>query len=162
MTTYKIVRMYRDDRMPSGVVKRGLTLEQAQEWCRRDDTHGEGWFDGYDVDHLSEPVPAGMVRVDTLSWRYSKPQVWHDSWRKADRICRFMGACTVCNRRTYAFDDGENDPRGALGDHAASPLIAEEYERTGPDIPLCFNCANEYDNYSYAMRVADRRWDPQA
>lgn len=23
------------------------TLEEAQEHCERDDTHGDGWFDGY-------------------------------------------------------------------------------------------------------------------
>jgi hypothetical protein len=28
-------------------VKRGLTLEEAQEHCQRDDTRGDGWFDGY-------------------------------------------------------------------------------------------------------------------
>lgn len=25
----------------------GLTLEEAQEHCQRDDTRGDGWFDGY-------------------------------------------------------------------------------------------------------------------
>lgn len=55
MTTYKIVRFYRDDQ-PSQVIVRGLTLEQAQAHCQRDDTHGYGadgivaWFDGYDID----------------------------------------------------------------------------------------------------------------
>lgn len=51
---YKIVRYYapgsgREKR----VIKRGLTLEQAQAWCKREDTHEKGprgtvkWFDGY-------------------------------------------------------------------------------------------------------------------
>jgi hypothetical protein len=43
--TYKIVRHYKDK--PSHIVHTGFTLEQAQEWCKREDTHGEGWFDGY-------------------------------------------------------------------------------------------------------------------
>ena len=48
MTTYMVIRFRRDgDRE---VLVRGLTLEQAQEHCRREDTHGEGWFDGYDED----------------------------------------------------------------------------------------------------------------
>jgi hypothetical protein len=44
-TTYEIVRF----RFMQGgeVIQTGLTLEEAQEWCERDDTHGEGWFDGY-------------------------------------------------------------------------------------------------------------------
>jgi hypothetical protein len=43
--TYKIVRfrLHADKE----VVVRGLTLEQAQAHCNRDDTQGEGWFDGY-------------------------------------------------------------------------------------------------------------------
>ena len=44
--TYKIVRF----RFKGGneVIATGLTLEEAQEHCSREDTHGDGWFDGYD------------------------------------------------------------------------------------------------------------------
>jgi hypothetical protein len=48
---YKIVRFYRDD-TPAEVKATGLTLEQAQAHCRRDDTHGDGWFDGYEKEVL--------------------------------------------------------------------------------------------------------------
>ena len=45
MTAYKIVRFrFQGDNED---IKHGLTLEEAQEHCRRDDTHGDGWFDGY-------------------------------------------------------------------------------------------------------------------
>lgn len=50
---YRIVLMFAND-TPSKVVKRGLTLEEAQEHCRREDTHGTlkngtRWFDGYEA-----------------------------------------------------------------------------------------------------------------
>ena len=63
-TKYMITRFYQDDR-PREVLVRGLTLEQAQEHCSREDTHGEGWFDGYDVDdepgwdELGRPMGVG-------------------------------------------------------------------------------------------------------
>lgn len=52
--TYKIIRYFYSDslgdhRRPR-VIKRGLTLEEAQAHCSREDTHGDGWFDGYDHD----------------------------------------------------------------------------------------------------------------
>ena len=47
MDTYKIVRYYRDGEDIAQVQKTGLTLEEAQAHCSREDTHGEGWFDGY-------------------------------------------------------------------------------------------------------------------
>lgn len=52
METYKIIRMYRSGRKTE-TIRRGMTLDQAQAWCSREDTHkvkknGEVvWFDGY-------------------------------------------------------------------------------------------------------------------
>lgn len=45
MKTYKIVRFR--FKSENEVVRRGLTLEQAKEWCSRPDTSGPGWFDGF-------------------------------------------------------------------------------------------------------------------
>ena len=45
METYKIIRFtFRDY---SDTIRTGLTLEEAQEHCQREDTQGPGWFDGY-------------------------------------------------------------------------------------------------------------------
>jgi hypothetical protein len=43
--TYSIVRFHfqGDDE----IIDTGLTLDEAQAHCRREDTHGDGWFDGY-------------------------------------------------------------------------------------------------------------------
>ena len=46
--TYKIVRLKAHSYEPTEVIRTGLTLEEAQEHCKRDDTHGPGWFDGYE------------------------------------------------------------------------------------------------------------------
>jgi hypothetical protein len=45
MATYKIIRFRQHE--DNETVVRGLTLEQAQAHCSREDTHGDGWFDGY-------------------------------------------------------------------------------------------------------------------
>ena len=45
MASYKIIR-YRFGE-ENEVIETGLTLEQAQEHCQREDTHGDEWFDGY-------------------------------------------------------------------------------------------------------------------
>ena len=46
--TYYVVRMFKDEDKGDQVIKRGLSLEEAQAHCRRADTHGDGWFDGYE------------------------------------------------------------------------------------------------------------------
>ena len=53
METYRIVRSYAPSlNKRSRVIKRGLTLEEAQQHCRDPKTRKAGeWFDGYDLDH---------------------------------------------------------------------------------------------------------------
>ena len=49
MKTYKIIRFYKERHKSSRVIKRGLTLEQAQAHCQDPSTRKEDeWFDGYD------------------------------------------------------------------------------------------------------------------
>ena len=49
---YKIIRFYAERHKSSRVIKRGLTLEEAQAHCRRSDTSEKGvWFDGYEKQH---------------------------------------------------------------------------------------------------------------
>ena len=43
---YKIIRFRFKGN--NRVIKHNLTLEEAQAHCRRDDTEGDGWFDGYE------------------------------------------------------------------------------------------------------------------
>lgn len=62
--TYRVVRMYFDSqKFPKKTIKRGLTLEEAQEWCSDPETSSRTcqgraglkrtltcgpWFDGYE------------------------------------------------------------------------------------------------------------------
>jgi hypothetical protein len=53
-STYQIIRCsvdgdewFEDLISPDQIIKTGLTLEEAQEWCRREDSRGDRWFDGY-------------------------------------------------------------------------------------------------------------------
>jgi hypothetical protein len=60
MKTYMIIRHKFNDN--NSIIKKGLTLEQAQEHCQREDTHGEGWFDGY----MEENKPC-LIRKASLT-----------------------------------------------------------------------------------------------
>jgi hypothetical protein len=51
---YRVIRFFRSGRK-ARTVKNGMTLAEAQAHCSRADTHGEGWFDGYDYMKGCEP-----------------------------------------------------------------------------------------------------------
>ena len=49
MKNYKIIRFFKDKNKKSKVIKTGLSSEEAQIHCKREDTHERGvWFDGYE------------------------------------------------------------------------------------------------------------------
>lgn len=111
----------------------------------------------------SKAVKTGRVLDRTtgthaLSFTADSPQLWHDDWRNTDRIMRYYGECSACGRRVYGFDDGENDPRGVLGDHAEDCFYlsehlsdddAAEVKRVGDVwVRACFLCTNDYDRYT--------------
>lgn len=82
--------------------------------------------------------------------------VYRDGWTGEIRTATYAGRCILCGRRTYD-DDGGNDPRGPMGDHAASPLDPAEYGATGRTVPACSLCLNDTgDRYARLLRRAER------
>lgn len=121
----------------------------------------------YSTGRVVSPMSNGDIKRNVKS-----PQTIHDSWRGTDRTCCYMGTCASCGRMTYAFDDGENDPRGVLGDNAADPIYLSEHvamddaakvkavgDALSHDVvvPACFCCTNDYDRYQYLLSMATRR-----
>lgn len=85
--------------------------------------------------------------------------MYRDGWTGEIRTCRFQGNCVLCGTRTFGFDDGQDDPRGPLGDHANADLIASEYDMRGPDVPACFLCQNNTESqYKAVLDIAMRKW----
>jgi len=99
-----------------------------------------------------------MITVANPNWSTSEPQFYVDSWRNKVRRLDYVGRCIECGRRTYAFEDGQNDPRGVLEDRAASPLHASDYDSIGPTVPMCFMCANDEDRYTHGLSTARGLW----
>lgn len=83
--------------------------------------------------------------------RHLRWQTWYDSWRDRERSCRWYGRCVVCGRNCWAFDDGENDPRGVLGDNALWTTDADAEEEF--EIRTCAICANDHESYLTARRL---------
>lgn len=79
-----------------------------------------------------------------------------DEWRGTERVCRFVGNCKSCGKPTWGFDDGGDDPRGALGDYASSP-VTDATETV--EIPCCTICANVYETYKPLEDMAERKAD---
>lgn len=111
----------------------------------------------------TETLPDGTtaVRVELPDFRRSQPQIYYDSWRGTDRVLRYTGKCVVCRTRCYSHDDGQDDPRGILGDHSDSTMEASEYDMVGEPVAACFACMNDEHRYEVAENRAKRRWKPK-
>ena len=100
-----------------------------------------------------------MKTVDRLNFGTSEPQFYnHRPWYPNIRRCDYQGRCVVCSTRTYAFQDGGNDPRGPLGDHAADDYVANDYEMVGPNVTACFLCQNDERRYNIGLERAKMVW----
>ncbi len=78
----------------------------------------------------------------------------------------FMGTCESCGSYVYSEShQGPNhcgdqwgdapDPRGVFGPkHSYAPLRASEHGNAGPDLILCFDCANDGDKYRATIAAA--------
>jgi len=84
--------------------------------------------------------------------------VWWDSWRNRDRVLRYRGDCVTCAKPTWGFDDGENDPRGVLGETGTWAFDPWDYDLVGPTVAMCALCANVHESWSKGMRQAEAVW----
>jgi hypothetical protein len=93
--SYKIIRFYRNDRKPK-VMRKGLTLKEAQAHCNDPKTRKEGvYFDGYDEEKYkiirmyrngqkSRIIKKGLT-LEQAQRHCSDPKtrkegVWFDGW----------------------------------------------------------------------------------
>lgn len=116
------------------------------------------WLDR-PYDRTAEPLPVSRPYVTRGAAEAMPVQIVRDGWRGTDRTLRHQGDCVSCSRPTWAFDDGDNDPRGVLGDATCHSLDPEEYgEPAGPAVGMCADCANDGDAFRRGMDAARRIW----
>lgn len=100
-----------------------------------------------------------MRITNKLRFDTNRPQFYDDRWRGYVRRCDYKGHCPVCNRRIYWFEDGENDPRGPLGGHAATCMTPKDAGISDNETPFwyCFMCLNEEQTYLKAIDLLKAR-----
>lgn len=80
--------------------------------------------------------------------------IW-DWDRENLRVFRYVADCYGCGRPVWDADDGDNDPRGLLGDASAGFSInAPGWDMTGPDVALCIPCGDTGKTYDKARDAA--------
>ena len=77
----------------------------------------------------------------------------------SDRF-KLAGLCVVDGRRVYRELNGHDpDPRGELGiNRSAYSLVASEFGMVGPDVILCYACAQERTRYERGVAYAKGVW----
>src|ERR1043165_5014976 len=88
-------------------------------------------------DEHTTPVLVAEPRTSWVAALNTPVQTWYSPWAGAERVFRNVGRCFTCKEPVWAFDDGENDPRGVLGAATARPLHAEDLDVRGPTMLQC-------------------------
>jgi hypothetical protein len=94
--------------------------------------------------------------------------VFHDPWSRKNAMIKYAAKCAVCKRKVYQLsEDGSHwydpDPRGSLSEkHAAYSLVADEDDKQGDDLLLCYECGNTRETSEAGYKLARAQWiDPQ-
>jgi hypothetical protein len=114
--------------------------------------------------HALTPVPVSRPFTTPAAAESMPVQVLRDPWRDTERVLRYAGDCAACGCVTWAFEDGENDPRGMLGDATAYGLHAGEYDAFPviPPVTLCALCANTSEPLGRGEALARAYWETAA
>jgi len=117
----------------------------------------------FEPPQLAVPVRVDEPRFTGEAAAGMPVQVWWDGWRRRDRVLRYRGRCIECGWLLWGADDGENDPRGVLGDFTAGfSLDACDYDQQGPEVGLCCGCANDRDLHNAGLAKARLHWSEPA
>lgn len=93
----------------------------------------------------------------TIDFRRSGTQIVNLPWA-GESVITYIGKCPVTGIRLYDCDTG-NDPRGPLGNHAATEFVAEEYGMVGPTMYASWiACNNDRRVYERALTLAKSKW----
>jgi hypothetical protein len=85
-----------------------------------------------------------------------------NGWTGEVKTAHTAGRCIVCKSLMWVFTDtgSSGDPRGPIKPKQNyNPLVASEYDRTGPDVPMCFDCGNTQSSYEIGLSRAYEIWN---
>ena len=165
---FKIVRFFRDYNKASKVMREGLTLPEAQAWCGREDTHGDGWFDGYtDMNKAMEKartshaieyslpmggkvtIPAGTPVEPASNLPDSSPiKYWVKPWQGMDEYAE-------SHERNYGFGVGAEDVTKTQDEFGKA---MEEYYKWRTDFKRQWVSTDPWRGYQESQPKPNTNW----
>jgi SAM-dependent methyltransferase len=105
------------------------------------------------------PLPVARPLTTRAAARTTPVQVWGGGWG-GERVLRYRGDCAGCGRPCWAFDDGGNDVRGALGPATLMPMFPDDVDDVATLAPVarCGACWNDAAATSRVREVARTWW----
>jgi SAM-dependent methyltransferase len=106
-----------------------------------------------------QPVRVAAPRLTAEAVTGAPVQIWYDGWAGRDRTLRYRAQCATCGWLLWGFDDGQNDPRGVLGEFSAGfSLDPDQYGHRGHAVGLCSQCGNTAGPHFAGLARAETYW----